>query len=91
MWLKEQYANDEEIIKRLNGDAKLVARHCSLDTLYNIFDKLPSVQLYIPQTAFDEHKKDYIVSFHKIISVKELAAKLKVSEQFIYDVLASRK
>jgi hypothetical protein len=87
-WIKEIEYQD-----LLTKDAQLIYEHCGLETLMTMWEKLPAINLYLGQECLYELKRRYIrAKFDKDsydFGVKSLAAKLKVSDSFVYDALAA--
>jgi len=81
-WVKEI-----EIKDLLEGDAKLIAVQCGIETLIKLWENLGSLSLYISGKPLMDAKKRYIKKFYTGSNVKQLAIKLDCSEKFVYEVI----
>ena len=88
-WLKE--IQQEELMKLLDRDTKLVYEYCGRDTLIDLLKNLPSVPLYISKRPVERAQKFYIARHFDGNNHKELAAKLDCSLQFVYETLQELK
>ncbi len=84
-WIKE--LDEETIIEKLEGDARLIYEFCGLEVLKALWENLPGINLYISTKSLIELQKEYIKRHYTGDNIKELAAKLKISERFIYKVI----
>ena len=86
-WIKEIEYED-----LLTKDAQLVFEHCGLETLMIMWEQLPGITIYLGEESLFALRRRYIRKFYDKDSyefgVKKLAAKLRVSESFVYDALA---
>ena len=77
----------------LENDVRLVYEHCGLYTLLNLWHNLPGLTIYISEKSYFDVKRRYIKKYFRRDdperNVKALAAKLGVSEKFIYDAIGS--
>ncbi len=83
-WLK-----DVEIKDLLEKDTRLIADYCGMDVLISLWEQLPSLSLFISTKPLTEAKKRFIRMHYDGANVKLLAAKLGVSERFVYEVVAA--
>lgn len=87
-WIKEIEFED-----LLENDAALIYEHCGAEVLFSLWQNLPGITLYLSEKNLFEIKKRYIRKYYckedPACSAKALAAKLKVSERFVYEALAA--
>ena len=84
-WIREI-----EFTDLLDKDAQLVYEHCGLDVFIAVWEALPSMNLYISTKPLDRIRKRYIRKYFTGGNVKELCARLNVSERFVYEVLEEK-
>jgi Mor family transcriptional regulator len=82
-WIREI-----EIDDLLTNDTALIKIYCGLDVLVSLWVNLSSMNLFISTKPLIEAKKRYIRKYYDGNNIKSLAAKLGVSERFVYDVMA---
>lgn len=80
-WLEEIEFED-----LLTGDMKLIAERCGQDVLKSLMEKVPKIHVYMSEKPLVEAQKRYIAKNYKQGNAKEIAAKLGVSERFVYKV-----
>lgn len=68
----------------LTGDMKLIADRCGLDVLKSLLTHLPKIHVYLSEKPLVEMQKRYIKKNYKQGNAKQLAARLGVSERFVY-------
>lgn len=85
-WLRQIDISD-----LLDNDTKLIAEQCGIDVLYNLWENLPTINLYISTKPLTEARKRYIKKFYTGSNVKNLAALLNCSERFVYEVIAQKQ
>lgn len=100
-WLYDMKARDvHDVLTKRNrsGDdaaVRLVYEHCGLDVLVSLWHNLSGITIYISEKALNDLRKLYIHQNYKpndpLTSVKVLAAKLRVSEQFVRESLWDEK
>ncbi|NTU42936.1 MAG: hypothetical protein HGA78_07765, partial [Nitrospirales bacterium] len=89
----KDWITEVELEDLLEGDAALIHDHCGLDVLLSLLENLPGITLYLSEKPLFEAKKRYIRKVfdrtNPQASAKALAIKLKVSERFVYEALAT--
>lgn len=96
-WLYDMKARDVHKVltarNRSGDDAAvlLVYEYCGLDVLVSLWSNLSGINIYISKPALNDLRKLYIRQNYKqkdpLNSVKVLAAKLRVSEQFVREAI----
>lgn len=88
-----KWIEDIEYKDLLEKDAALIFEHCGPEVLFALMVNLPGITIYLSEKPFFEMKKRYIRKFFNRDdpdrNAKALAAKLKVSEKFVYEAVAS--
>lgn len=82
-WLKEVEYKD-----LLTNDTALIETYCGEQVLLALWENLPSMNLFISTKPLTEAKKRFIRKFYNNSNAKELAAKLNVSERFVYECVS---
>ncbi len=82
-WIKEL----GDVSDLLDKDSALIANHCGMDTLLSLWEKLPSITLYISAKPLQAAQKRYIRAHFEPGNAKQLAALLGVSERFVYEAV----
>lgn len=85
-WLREI-----EIKDLLTGDVALIEEACGLDILIQLWEKLPSINLFISTKPLREARKRYIRKFYDGSNVKNLAQMLNCSERFVWETIGEKK
>ena len=92
---REHWITEIEFEDLLQKDSLLVYEHCGLATLLSLWENLPSLHLYMAETTYFEIKRRYVRrNFSNGVesnNAKALAAKLNVSQDFIYEALLTDK
>ena len=87
-WIREIEFED-----LLNNDMALVYQECGIDVALSLWERLSGLNIYVSEKSLFEIKKRYIRTFHDPAdqrgSIKRLAAKLKCSEKFVAQALAT--
>ena len=83
-WIKEIELDDI-----LSGDVRLIADSCGLDVLIRLWEECPSLSLYISTVPLNEARRRYIRRHYNGSNAKELAARLGVSDRFVFGAVAS--
>lgn len=78
-WLEEIEYRD-----LLTGDMKLIDERCGPEVLKALMEKVPKIHVYMSEKPIVEAQKRYIAKHYKQGNAKEIAAKLGVSERFVY-------
>ena len=78
-----------DIEEHLEGDLQLIYEHCGEDVLLALLDRLKGMQLYLRAEPVRAMKKAYVRERSGELTVKEIAARLEVSQEFVYDTLRS--
>jgi hypothetical protein len=90
-WIAE--LKPSEIEARLNKDMALVYQECGLETAMLLWEKLSGLNIYVSERALFELRRLYIRRYHNAADPhkdkKALAVKLKVSEKFVQETLAT--
>jgi DNA-directed RNA polymerase specialized sigma24 family protein len=81
----------QEFQGALDKDMRLIYNHCSMDTLLDLLEHLPSLHLYISQRPLDRLRRLYILENFEGNNHKELAAKLGCSMKFVYQILREKQ
>ena len=85
-WLKQ--LDQEEILKYLTNDAKLIYEYCGLEVLITLWEKLSSINLYLSDKPLMDLRRGYVRKHYEETPAgnnsKQLAVTLGVSEQFVY-------
>jgi len=84
-----QWATQIDIGDLLEGDARLVYEHCGEDVLLPLLDAYAGKNMYLRAEVVTRMKKRYIRENSGDLTAKELAIRLDVSEEFVYDTLRS--
>lgn len=90
-WIREIEFKD-----LLDKDAQLINDHCGIEILMNLWQNLPGISFYLSEKNLFRLKERYIrkkyfesqkanIPFDK----KKIAAYLQVSQQFVYNALAT--
>ena len=87
---KEHWLKEIEIKDLLSKDAELVYDFCGLDVLISLWEALPSITLYLSLQPLAAAQKRYIAFHYDGHNLKQLAAKLKCSDTFVYDVIRGK-
>jgi Mor family transcriptional regulator len=74
----------------LDKDVKLIHEWCGRDVLIALWENFSSMNLYISTKPLDRIRKRYIRKYFTGGNVKELCARLNVSERFVYEVLEEK-
>jgi hypothetical protein len=100
-WLYDMKSREvKEILTARNklGDdssVSLVYEYCGLDVLVSLWKNLSGITIYVSERALNDLRKLYIRQNYKpndpLKSIKVLAAKLRVSEQFVREAIAAGK
>ncbi len=81
-WL-DDVLKDVKIEEILDKDSELIYQECGLEVLKKLWDKFPSLMLYVSTKPLVRAKKIYIQKYYNGTNAKKLALLLKVSEAFI--------
>jgi len=76
-----------DIEEHLEGDLKLIYEHCGEDVLLALLDKLKGMQLYLRAEPVREMKRAYVRERFGKLTAKEIAARLEVSQEFVYETI----
>lgn len=91
-WIRE--LEEEDLKDLLSGDAALIYEHCGMEVLLALWEKLSGITLYLSEKNLYEIKRRYIRKHYckddPARNAKALAAKLNVSERFVYEVLMEK-
>jgi len=68
----------------LTGDMKLIADQCGMDVLKRLLVGVPKIHVYVSEKPLVEAQKRYIEKHYRQGNAKEIAAKLGVSERFVF-------
>jgi len=82
-----QWAEQIDIEDLLEGDARLVYEHCGEDVLLALLDAFAGKSMYLRAEIVTEMQKRYIREHAGRLTAKELAVRLGVSKEFVYDTL----
>lgn len=82
-----EWTKDIDIEPHLEGDLKLIYEHCGEDVLLALLDKLGGMQLYLRTEPVRAMKKEYVRENLGRLTAKEIAARLEVSQEFVYDTV----
>jgi len=82
-WL-DDVLEDIKIEEILDKDSELIFQECGLEVLKTLWDKFPSIMLYISTKPIVRAKKIYIQKHYDGTNSKVLALLLKVSERFVF-------
>jgi len=74
----------------LEGDARLVYEHCGEDVLLPLLEAFAGKSMYLRAEIVTEMKKRYIRENSGDLTAKEMAIRLDVSKEFVYDTLRSK-
>jgi Mor family transcriptional regulator len=74
-----------------NGDMRMVAENCGIQTALLLMRELPALNIYIPSGWHKTIVERYIQKHHRKIDVKHLALSCGVSETFVYNVIRRTK
>jgi len=83
------WAQHIDIEDLLEGDAQLVYEHCGEDVLLPLLEAFAGKNMYLRAGVVTRMKKRYIQEKSGELTAKELAIRLDVSEEFVYDTLRS--
>jgi len=83
------WATQIDIGDLLEGDARLVYEHCGEDVLLSLLDAYAGKSMYLRAEVVTRMKKRYIRENSGDLTAKELAIRLDVSKEFVYDTLRS--
>lgn len=86
-----QWTKDIDIEKHLEGDLQLIYEHCGEDVLLALLDRLKGMQFYLRAEPVRAMKKAYVRERSGELTVKEIAVRLEVSQEFVYDTLRSEE
>ena len=84
-----QWTKDIDIEEHLEGDLQLIYEHCGEDVLLALLDKLKGMKLYVKAEPVREMKRAYVRERFGELTAKEIAARLEVSQEFVYNTLRS--
>lgn len=84
-WIKEI-----DYSKYLDGDLKLLAEIVGIDNFIKLFKVFSKTAIYFSERPLMEMKQEYIRKHYGIISEKELARLLGVSERLVYKIGAQK-
>ena len=84
-----QWATQIDIGDLLEGDARLVYEHCGEDVLLPLLDAYAGKNMYLRAEVVTRMKKRYIRENSGDLTAKELAIRLDVSKEFVYETLRS--
>jgi len=84
-----QWATQIDIGDLLEGDARLVYEHCGEDVLLPLLEAFAGKNMYLRAEIVTEMKKRYIRENSGDLTAKELAIRLDVSKEFVYETLRS--
>jgi len=82
-----QWAKHIDIEDLLEGDARLVYEHCGEDVLLALLDAFAGKSMYLRAEIVTRMQKRYIREHQGEFTAKELAVRLDVSKEFVYDTL----
>jgi hypothetical protein len=82
-----QWATQIDIGDLLEGDARLVYEHCGEDVLLSLLDAYAGRSMYLRAEVVTRMKKRYIQEKSGELTAKELAIRLDVSKEFVYETL----
>jgi Mor family transcriptional regulator len=88
-WMRE--LPERELKRMLDRDAKMVFEYCGLEVLMELLRHLPSIQLYISTAPLERAKALYILENFEGNNHKQLAAKLRCSLKYVYQVLKAEQ
>lgn len=77
----------DDVEKLLDKDMKLVYENCGLQTVINLLENLPSINVYISKAAVTRAQEAYILKHFTGQNVKEIAIKVGCSEMRVYQVI----
>ncbi len=83
-----QWLKSIDVRQHLSGDTELLYQECGIETLIALWEKLPSLSLYISTKPLNECKKVFIRKEYNGSNVKQLARTLNVSERFVMKVIS---
>jgi hypothetical protein len=81
------WAQHIDIEDLLEGDAQLVYEHCGGDVLLPLLEAFAGKNMYLRAEVVTRMKKRYIQEKSGELTAKELAIRLDVSEEFVYETL----
>lgn len=82
-WMKEI----DGVERLLDKDMKLVYENCGIETVINLLENLPSINVYISKAAVTRAQETYILKHFNGRNVKEIAIKIGCSEMRVYQVI----
>jgi hypothetical protein len=85
------WAQQIDFEDQLKGDARLVYEHCGEDVFLALIDAFAGKSMYLRAEVVTAMKKRYIRERRGELTVKELAVRLDVSDQFVYDTLRAKQ
>lgn len=74
----------------LDKDMKLVYENCGIETVINLLENLPSINVYVSKAAVVRAQEAYIIKHFTGDNVKEIAVKIGCSEMRVYQVIKQR-
>jgi len=83
------WATQIDIEDLLKGDAQLVYEHCGKDVLLPLLDAYAGKSMYLRAEVVTRMKKRFIQEKAGDLTAKEMAIRLGVSKEFVYDTLRS--
>jgi hypothetical protein len=83
------WAQQIDVEDLLEGDARLVYEHCGEDVLLPLLDAYAGKSMYLRAEVVTRMKKRYIQEKSGELTAKELAIRLDVSKEFVYETLRS--
>lgn len=84
-WIRE--LTDEELSQVLYGDLLLIYSLCGVETLIKVCENLLGLNIYVSSKPIKEAIKLYVRKNFTGDNHKELAAKLGISERYVYEIL----
>lgn len=81
---KLDWLDEIEFESMLTGDMKLIVERCGMDVLKSLLIGVPKIHVYMSEKPLVEAQKKYIDKHYRQGNAKEIAAKLGVSERFVY-------
>jgi len=82
-----QWAQQIDIEDLLEGDARLVYEHCGEDVLLALLDAFAGKSMYLRAEIVTRMQRRYIKEHAGRLTAKELAVRLNVSKEFVYETL----
>ncbi|MDQ7799539.1 MAG: Mor transcription activator family protein [Candidatus Edwardsbacteria bacterium] len=74
-----------------NGDMKMVAEYCGVDTAVQLMSQMGGLTIYIPTGIYKAKVEQYVRRNWRKIETKRLALACNVSEKYVYNLIRRAK